>query len=339
MKLGVSVYSGLTGYSLEKNIEYLKKAKSFGYTKVFSSLHIAEAGDIKSEFEKIADTCDSLGLELNVDISKPAFEALKPIKNIKTLRLDWGFSKEDIINLSHEKDYTIELNASVVNYDYIKDLVDSGIDPSHTSFSFNFYPKKYTGHDADFIFEQTKMLHSFGFSVYAFVPSHVESRAPLFEGLPTIESHRYCKLGTAIEELKACKLDGIYFGDAYASDEELKTLIKHADDNLVTLDIKDNEYDFLFKNTFNIRRDINSYILRFNHRDKLEVKPIDTSIRHIGDITIDNEGFKRYMGEFNIVICELEKDDRANVIAHAELTPLIINNLKKTLKVRFEKER
>ena len=48
-----------------------------------------------------------------------------------------------------------------------------------------------------------------------------------------MESHRKMPLDIAIEELKACGVNGIYFGDAYASNDEIKILNNHACDEIM----------------------------------------------------------------------------------------------------------
>ena len=53
------------------------------------------------------------------------------------------------------------------------------------------------------------------------------------------------------------------------------------------------------------------------------------------DLTIDNNGFLRYKGEINIVLKDLEKDERVNVIGHLNTTDFIINKIKDGKKFTF----
>jgi hypothetical protein len=72
----------------------------------------------------------------------------------------------------------------------------------------------------------------------------------MYEGLPTVESHRKLDLHIAIEELKACGVNGIYFGDAYASESEITILANHRSDELMLkLEVLSNacDIDFLFE--------------------------------------------------------------------------------------------
>ena len=53
------------------------------------------------------------------------------------------------------------------------------------------------------------------------------------------------------------------------------------------------------------------------------------------DLTIDNNGFLRYKGEINIVLKDLEKDERVNVIGHLNTTDFIISKVKEGRKFTF----
>ena len=338
---GVSVYAGLNDYSKEENIKYLRLAKELGITHVFSSAHINEAKTSQEELQSIIDECNKLGLKLSLDVSKPIMSKFSEFDGLFALRLDYGFSDEEIIELSNTASYYCELNASTLSYEHIKSLIDNGINTSRTRFTFNFYPKLYTGHDIIDVYNKTKICNEVGIYVGAFIPSHCGFRPPMYEGLPTVEAHRYMNLGTAIEELKACGINGIYFGDAYASYEEIKLLNMHnTDELLLKLNLIDSDLnlDYVFDKSFKIRPDLNSYILRVSSlRSSEEILSFNNVDRKLYDVTIDNSKFKRYAGEINIVLKDLPKDERVNVIGKVDATELIIEKLKKGNRVKFIK--
>lgn len=338
---GVSVYAGLSDYSKEENILYLKTCKEAGITHVFSSAHINEAKTSQEELQSIIDECNKLGLKLSLDVSKPIMDKYAEFDGLFALRLDYGFSDEEIIELSKTASYFVELNASTLSYEHIKALIDGGINTSRTRFTFNFYPKLYTGHDIIDVYNKTKICNEVGIYVGAFIPSHTGFRPPMYEGLPTVEAHRKMDLNTAIEELKACGINGIYFGDAYASYDELQTLCNHnTDEVLLKLKLLTNDLslEYLFNSSFRIRPDLNSYILRVSSvRTTNEIKSFNNVNRKLYDVTIDNSKFKRYAGEINIVLQDLPKDERVNVIGKIEATDIIINNLKQGKRFRFIK--
>ena len=55
--------------------------------------------------------------------------------------------------------YYVELNASTLSYEHIKSLIDNGINTTRTRFTFNFYPKLYTGHDIIDVYNKTKICN------------------------------------------------------------------------------------------------------------------------------------------------------------------------------------
>ena len=330
--LGISIYEGFKEYSLEQNLAYLTLAKEIGIDHVFSSAHINEATLDDSSLQKIIDECNKLDFKLSLDASKDKMDLIDKINNLYCLRLDYGFSDEDIIKMSNEKPYYLELNASTIKKDKLQKLINDGLNVNKVRLSFNFYPKLYTGHDIYFVKERTKELQDMGFYVSCFIPSLTSFRPPLYEGLPTVEMHRKQDLNLSIEELKACGINGIYFGDAYASKEELEILKFHACDELIIDVVKYQNMpnlDFILNNNYVIRPDYNNYLLRFSS-SRLEtlIEPNNNVKRNLYDLTIDNKLFKRYNGELNICLQDLPADKRCNVIGKAILSDIIVEKLK-----------
>lgn len=337
-KKGISVFTGLKEYSLEDNIKYLKLAKSLGYEIVFSSAHINEATTSFNDLQVLIDEVSKLDMKLSLDISKPTFDKLRLPDNLYALRLDYGFSEKDIIELSNKTPYMIELNASVYSKDRILKLIYKGLNSKNIRVSFNYYPKLNTGHDIEFVKEMTAFYQSLNMTVGAFLPSHVGFRPPMYEGLPTVEFHRKMSTSLAIEELKACNVDEIMFGDAYASTSELKELSLHQKEELM-LEIDLYQDSNIFDKIYNIRPDLNSIMLRLSgSRSTDNIEPFNTVNRTKYDVTIDNNGFLRYKGEINIILKELEKDERVNVIGHLNTTDFIINEVKNGKKFTFIKK-
>ena len=83
-------------------------------------------------------------MKLSLDISKPAFEKLGNISGLYSLRLDYGFTEEDIVKLSNEAEYFVELNASTLTNARFEKLVEKGLNLQKTRLSFNYYPKVIT---------------------------------------------------------------------------------------------------------------------------------------------------------------------------------------------------
>lgn len=339
-KKGLSIYTGLKDYPLEKNLEYLKLANELGYEFLFSSAHINEASQAFNDLQLIIDTAYEYGIKLSLDISKPAMAKFKDFNHLYALRLDYGFTHEEIVEMSNTKPYKVELNASTLKAEDLEKLVLLGLNVKNVRASFNFYPKLYTGHDMEYVKEKIKLFSKFGISILVFIPSHKGMRPPMYEGLPTIEKHRTMDLALVIEDLKALGVDEIAFGDAYASREELELLKAHQTDYLI-LPFKKAEGlpDALLehlKGEFQIRRDYNDLMLRSTtSRTKESIVPFNTIERTENMVTIDNDNFLRYRGEINIITKALPKDERTNVVGMVNLTENIVSALKRGQKFIF----
>lgn len=339
-KAGVSVFNGLSDYSLDKNLEYIKKAKDMGCEIIFSSAHINEANNGTNDLQKCLALINQLDMKLSLDISKPAYEKMSSLEGLYAMRLDYGFGDADIVELSQKASFLIELNASTMSNQRFEKLIQQGLNLDRVRMSFNYYPKKYTGHDFDFVKERVAYFHQYQLSVGAFLPSHIGFRPPMYEGLPTIEEHRTLNLDLAIEELKAIGVDEILFGDAYVSMEEMKKLTAHQTETiLIPLKLYegiDEEVMKIYDGKYKIRSDYNQTLLRFNGLDiQKDIEPFHTTNRFVGDVTIDNVHFLRYQKELNIVLKELEKDERVNVIGHIEVRKAIINRIMQGSKFKF----
>jgi len=61
------------------------------------------------------------------------------------------------------------------------------------------------------------MLLSKGFKLLAFIPGDADKRGPIYEGLPTLESHRYMAPCAAFISLLSYDIDGVFIGDGIIS--------------------------------------------------------------------------------------------------------------------------
>lgn len=333
-KKGLSIYCGLDDYTLENNLKYLKTAASLGYEFVFSSAHIPESKKAADDLQTIIDEAANLGVKLILDVSKPMMNTFVIPAHLYSLRLDYGFSKDEIVKLSQTAAYKVELNASTLSAADVEDLIARGLKTENTRASFNFYPKLYTGHSISDVNEKMAIYQKYQIPVLVFIPSLVGKRPPMYEGLPSIEKQRYQILELTIEELKAMGFEEIAFGDAYASDEELALMARHQTNELI-LEFKaaDNCPSSMLEHLngcFKIRPDYNDYMLRCtSKRGKTTVEPFNTVTRCVGSVTIDNDGFSRYKGEICIQLTSLPSDERVNVVGVVCLSPEIIKALKK----------
>lgn len=322
---GVSVYVGLKEYSLENNLKYLEMAKNAGVDIVFTSAHIPEMSPtFMTELEEIIKKTEELNLKLIIDVSKPTFHLLKLPKNLYAIRLDYGFSEQEMVDMTRTYDCFIELNASTISPEKFERMLRRGLNVNKIRIGHNFYPKKYTGLSRQDIKEKNEYFSSHGISVLAFVPSGNQKRPPIYEGCPTVESHRDIILESAIQELHDFGVNEICFADAYASEEEIN-IVKNFDYTVVQLPTKlfnnlsDRELEIIMKRHRN-RTDESPYMKRstltrittsYDH-----IEPSNTFTRHVCSITVDNKLYSRYQGELSIIKQELPSDERVNVVGY-----------------------
>lgn len=345
----ISAYPALN-HTLEQIEESLKEASSLGASNVFTSYHLPEADYLADEFSikfsKFCEMVEKYGLKLIIDVSGKSFKNLVVPKCARALRLDYGFTNEEIVHLSHNNEFAIELNASVVTLDKIDELINLGLNVENTRLSYNFYPKLYTGMDIMEVSSKSKILNDYGFHVMAYLPGVTFKREPLCEGLPSVESHRYMSPKYATTELLLAGVSEVGFGDPFVKQEELlevKEAVEDFKNNIVNVplnvysDISDSESEIL-DGLHTLRLDEAPYMHRSSKGRGKVVLPRPTREARVLDVTIDNELYKRYMGELGIARIPMPKNDRVNVVGYIDPIYInLVNLLKPGYKFRFNK--
>ncbi len=189
----------------------------------------------------------------------------------------------------------------------------------------NYYPRLNTGISIETFNKKNEMLKKRNIKISAFIPSLVNKRAPIFEGLPTLEKHRFFDPYVSAKELFALGMENIIFGDSIPSDDEIKRV---GDINGKVLEFRVNlndcspiEKKIIFDNIHENRPDSAEDVIRStNSRVDLNntglIYPHDNISRTIGSITIDNKDYLRYSGELQICKKTLPKDNRVNVVGN-----------------------
>jgi uncharacterized protein len=334
MSKGISVFSGM-GYSLEENLAFIKTAASKGFDMLFTSLHIPEADYevIIKEFSSIVKTAKDCHMSVIADISPQGFKFLgieqrdlKAIKDlgIDVLRVDFGFSPEEIAEFSRNPfDLKIEINASTVTKSFLMELESHNTNFNNFQGCHNYYPRLNTGISEKSLLKKNDMLRKYGMKISAFIPSLVNKRGPVNEGLPTLEIHRLQSPETSAKHLFALGVDNVLFGDSIPSKDEI-SLVGEVDEKVIELGIKrlyecDVVNALLSYPAFSNRSDSAEDVIRATEsRLSIERQLItahNTIERQRGHVTVDNEGYKRYMGELQICKKGLPPDERVNVIA------------------------
>lgn len=341
LPIGASIYLGLKDYSLEDNLRYLDLLKKKGINYVFLSAQMEEASDkFYDELKMVIDYVNKINIKLIIDVNKKELERLKEkdlIKGIDILRLDYGFTYEEILNMQSE-DFLVELNASTITEDLLKYLVKNNADFSRYRVSHNFYPKPYTGLSFERVKEKNEMLKKYGFTVMMWIPTLKNRRPPLYKGLPTIEEQRNSNIIANVSECILASADNVFFSDAFATEEEIDSAINNSIDVInipiiVKKGLSESILNHLKKIHYN-RGDYSDYMIRSSIRCEC-IEEFNTIKRSKFDVTIDNYKNKRYQGEVGIALKEMEKDESVNVVGRCVCNDFLIDNIKGNMKFKF----
>ncbi|MBH9966929.1 DUF871 domain-containing protein [[Bacillus] enclensis] len=338
--LGISIY--LKEENREKNAEWIRKTSSYGFKSIFTSLHIPEDNPetYKDLLQELGSLARTYNMELMADVSPKSLGHLGidgdrvPLLldwGLAGIRVDYGFSPDEIVNLS--KQLKIGINASTVSDAELDSLIEKGLNVENVEAWHNFYPRPETGLDLDFLRERNVMLKSRGITTMAFIPGDDTLRGPIFEGLPTLEQHRRLSPALAAAQLKySGYTDKILIGDPSSKEETLKTL-NIIDKGVIPLTVElltDKDYSHILEGVHTNRMDpardvIRSVESRSYAGTGKTIEPCSTVERRVGTVTVDNELYGRYSGELQIMKRDLPKDDKVNVIARVvdEDLPLI----------------
>lgn len=335
MDNGISLYPGLDNTPAE-NLALLEEAAHDGIRRIFTSLHIPETdvSALKQEIGTLLQAARRHGMEVISDVSPATCQLLDlpdfnptsfRILGITTLRLDYGFSAEEIARLTHRfPEMRFQLNASTVTRRILKDLQDAGTDFARIDALHNFYPRRGTGLSEQSLVHANILLHRYGIRVGAFVASQGRRRSPLKDGLPTLEEHRDEAAELSARHLVALGCDSVFLADSLPTAEEIQGIGQLQGDQ-VTLHArymtKDPVQRELLAHTFTARLDEARDAIRAQESRRLlremhaRVLPDNATTHPIGAITIDNEGYGRYMGELQIIRMPQPADPRTNVAA------------------------
>ena len=325
-EFGISIYLG-TGYEKNKNI--IEKAVKNNAKYAFTSLHIPEENleNYEAEVKKLLNLCNINKINLIVDVGprtlkKLGFNNFEELKetSITHLRLDYGFSYKEMIELS--KDFNIVFNASTLLDKDIKELKKLNADFSKFYACHNFYPKPLTGLSLKKVAKINERLKNLGITTMAFVAGDKEFRGPLHMGLPTVEEHRTGDvLFNILQLIKDTETDICLIGDIDSTDETY-TKLKELSDGYISLNTKiDKEYSFVKNMIHHDRPDSSEYVIRsqksreFSSQGKI-FTPDNIKERRKGSISIGNSEYLRYSGELEIARKELNMEPKVNIVGY-----------------------
>lgn len=330
MTHGIAVYLGL-GTSAAANLQLLQNAADAGIKRVFTSLHIPETDTavLTKQLQAVLDLCRTKQLELIADISPAsleltglsAFDTTELMRlGFSRLRLDYGYSIEEIVQLSCTT--RIQFNASTLNVAYLNQLLAAGLNLDNTEAMFNYYPRPHTGMSYSDVYWQNQLLQQYSIKTAAFIPCEHGRREPLCAGLPTIEAQRNMPVAQAAKQLLALGIDSVFIADCQPTQQELQDLASATVPNPLVLRMQANNMTAdiaqLLGHTFTCRSDDSAEIVRTNESrglcKNISIPPNNTAAPKLGDVLIDNDGYGRYKGELQIAKVELPADKRTNII-------------------------
>ncbi len=324
---------------IEKCDEYLALASKYCFNEVFTSVHLPELDmDTQMNFLFIlAKLAKKYNMEITADIgggyikkliaNKELFDKLNDAK-IDFLRLDYGYDHKDIEYISknlYVKGFVI--NASIYTEEESKTEIEfiRSLNKEVRS-CHNFYPRVESGIDSELALHQKKIFDELHVPIYYCIPSLNNPRGPIFEGLPTLEEHRYKDLVTvSLELINKYDAQAIMFADNFYSEKdfsEFNDVINHK-----TIKIKAKTYtsdydDVVFKEHKFRYDSSNSFLRSQSSRQMAEfsksIAPDNCVERKIGSITIDNTLYERYSGELQVVLKDSLENKKINVVGFVD---------------------
>lgn len=202
-----SVYATDTGALRDAVVEQACARPS---RQLFTSLHMPETDDLAAWLRWMRDTHRRQAVTFWADMSPATLTRLATglpgllrlaDGALAGLRIDYGFSPQAVIKTAQAVDLPIAVNASTVQEDEL-DLLTDALGARLVGWH-NFYPRPGTGLTREHYLSQSRLVTRRGLRLLAFVPGETSRRAPLHQGLPTMEAHRYRDAYTSALELQA----------------------------------------------------------------------------------------------------------------------------------------
>lgn len=235
--LGVSVYPDLR--PMKEIRSYLKLAAQYGFARVFTSIFSIEGTprEVLACAAELNECAHEFGMEVSLDIN-PACMAylgatpqdLSVFADVHSdiLRMDGAYDEDDnVAMLANPYGMKIEYNASALTPQSIGALLARGIDKERILACHNFYPQRYTGFAWQKFLYVNEQLRAFDLRVGAFIASQTPGTHGVWDatcGLPTVERLRDYPADLQARILAATGTTEVFFGDAYASEDELASV-------------------------------------------------------------------------------------------------------------------
>lgn len=361
-RLGISIYPEHS--TKEKDFAYMEMAAKYGFSRIFTCLLSVNKpkDEMIEEFKEFMDKAHELGFEVAVDTNPKVFEHLgatatnlKPFADmhVDIVRLDMSFgAMMDAMTTQNPYGLKIEFNGSTTS-DNVEAMLHMGARQDQMLICHNFYPQKYTALDWDLFMNFSRNWNRLGFTTAAFVSSHNDPTFgpwEVYAGLPTCEIHRNMPIDLQARHLFATGLiDDVIIGNAYATEEELKSL-GGIDLNTVQIKIDladtvtEEEKNLLFNHVHSNRGDYPSQMVRSSftrmlyRETSIPHTPCDKEFFTRGDVCVINDNLKHYRAEVQIILEDIPNDGERNLVGRIPEEELcILEHLKGWKKFNFIK--
>ena len=337
-KMGVSVYP--EHCKKEEILSYVQKVGELGFKRIFTcllSVHNKSKEEILKEFKEICDLAHKYNMEVILDINGKVLKNLGisylnleffKLMNADGIRLDECFDgRKECIMSYNKENLKIELNGSAGSK-YLDCVMAHYPNLQNITTCHNFYPQKYTGLSLDYFNECNKKLKTYSLKTAAFVTSQnckTFGPWPVYDGLPTLESHRNLPISVQVRHLFATRMiNDVIIGNSFATHEELIECSK-IDPTILTLDIdivngiSEIEKEIIYFSEIHMGRgDSSEYMIRSSatriaFKDS-NIKPFNTRNLKKGDVVVLNSNYPNYIGELQVILKDMENDGRRNVV-------------------------
>lgn len=304
-------------------VEYIKKMEFNGSKIIFTSLRMPEEETevVKKNLEVVSKYIQNRNFDLIADVSTETFQeyTVDELINygITTLRIDNGLTCNEIYKLSLK--FKIIFNASVINQAFINEMKNCGYKEKFVAWH-NYYPKLYTGLDTENFKKQNELLRQAGVIVGAFISGNVTRRGTIFEWLPTLEDHRgLSPFQTFLDMTYNYEVEQVILADYNLTDIDAKKFYEYLTNKIVVVELENLSDERILEYKYKNRVDIAQLVIRcteLKNKFIIENKANLLEKRFLGSVTIDNEGYGRYMGELQVVLKELPADERVNIVGN-----------------------
>lgn len=319
--IGISVYLNDVNYS------YIEMAEQCGVQQIFTSFKMIEEDydSLLPAAKELINYCNEHQLSLIADVDERSamrfgLQSLADFKTIglNNIRIDGGVSNREIANLSEE--FIVYLNASDVKGAEIEEQIQLGLKVDNCVAMHNFYPLENTGLSLEYFKQTNQMIKSYGLKVLAFIPGNSKLRAPVYNGLPTLERDRGSRPLVAYLKMEQL-VDQVFIGDNEISGDELRMINNRGVIELNAEFYTDNKISDI---ELSIRPDHNNKLIRVTDRKLLSAASEGyIYTQAVGAITIQNlNAIDRYQGEIQIIKGKLPSSSSKTVIGYVSAQDL-----------------